>query len=175
MKNKSRHHFSEDIHLLHDFIHTNDALSTFLHCTPTEELAQKIMKEGLVFENYLTHTSDPVSGTDLIELNYFRILRKSYGSYTLIIQIEDNLIKSYSSQLIHTPFHFSEVLTKHMPVSSEDDITVYILPEQFIYGYFDHVRKRGLKNPRFDPGYHPPYFDDNLKYLLKRNKKQKNG
>ena len=170
MKNKSQHRFSEDIHLLHDFIPANDALSTFLHCTPTEELARKIMKEGLVFENCLTHTSDTVSGTDLIELNYFRILRKSYGSYTLIIRIENNLIKLFSQQLVHTPFHFSEVLTKHMPASSQDDMPVYVLPEQFIYGYFDHVRNRGLKNSCFDPGFHPSYFDDNLKSLLNRNK-----
>ncbi|HHJ09396.1 MAG TPA: hypothetical protein ENK25_00705 [Bacteroidetes bacterium] len=167
MKNKPSR-FSEDIHLLYNFINMNagEDLSTFIHCTPSEKSAKLIMEEGLIFENYLTHTSDYVSGTDLVELNYFRLIRRSYGDYTIVIQIDDKLIQYLNRKIRNTPFHFSEVLSKRLPDNLNKESTLYQLPEQFILGYFDHIHNRGIKNPRFDPYYHPSFFEKNLQKLL---------
>ncbi len=167
MKNKTSR-FSEDIQLLHDFITMNggENVSTFLHCTPSEKTARQIMEEGLVFENYLTHTSDSVSGTDLVELNYFRLIRRSYGDYTIIIQIDNKLIQDLNRKIRNTPFHFSEVLSKRLPDHLNAESLSYQLPEPFILGYFDHIHNRGKKNPRFDPCYHPSFFEKNLQILL---------
>ena len=169
MKNKSFPRFSEDIYLLRDFIQEDPALSTFLHCTSSLLLAQQIMNEGLAFESHLTHTSDSVSGTDLIELNYFRIIRKPYGYYTIVIQIDTKLVMDFSHKMQNTPYHFSEALSKYSSQGESDEAPVYRLPEQFIRGYFDHIQNQGVRNPRFDPYYYPAYFNHNLDHLLRQN------
>ncbi|MCD6200792.1 MAG: hypothetical protein J7K46_03190 [Bacteroidales bacterium] len=173
MKNKPSR-FSEDIQFLYDFINMNagEDLSTFIHCTPSEKSAKLIMEEGLIFENYLTHTSDYVSGTDLVELNYCRLIRRSYGDYTIVIQIDDKLIQDINRKIRNTPFHFSEVLSKRLPDNLNKESIPYLLPEQFILGYVDHIHNRGRNNPRFDPYYHPSFFEKNLQILLKYHTNQ---
>ncbi len=170
MKIKPSDHFSADIRLLGDFIGTDRSLVTFLHCTPTEQQARRIMEEGLIFENYLTHTSDHISGSDLIELNYFRLIRKSYGNYTVVIQIDGALIRELSRQIQNTPYHFSEIMGRQMRENPDPENNFYTLPQQFIRGYFDHIHNRAVRNPHFDPHYHPASFEENLERFLNKNK-----
>ncbi len=165
--------FSDTILLFRDFISGDDKLYTFLHNTETEEMARRIMEEGLHFENHLLNTSDHVSGSDLVELNYFRMIRKFYGNYTVVIQINAPLVEDFSRRLKETRYHFSEALSKTRPSYTKDENPVYVLPEQFVRGYFDHIRKTGIDNPRFDPWYFPLYFEDNLQRLLQDHKIKK--
>ncbi len=164
---------SEGIRHFRDFIGGSDRLFTFLHNTDTEERARRILREGLVFENHLLHTSDHVSGTDLIELNYFRMIRRFYGDYTVVIQIDSRLVEDFSRRLRHTSYHFSEALSKTRPTYTREDNPVYILPEEFIRGYFDHHTLTGHSNPRFNPFFFPLYFEDNLQRLLAKESTRK--
>jgi hypothetical protein len=159
--------FSETILLFRDFIRGDEKLYTFLHNTDTEEMARHIMKHGLLFENHLLNTSDHVSGTDLVELNNFRMIRKYYGNYTIVIQISSRLVEDFSRRLKETHYHFSEALSKTRPSYNKEENPVYVLPEQFVRGYFDHLQNKGVDNPRFDPWYFPLYFEDNLQRLLR--------
>jgi hypothetical protein len=156
----------ENIRKLNDLLVCNEKVYIYLHNTPTIELAEKILREGLVFENHLSSTTDQVSQNDLVELNYFRMIRKSYGNISIIIQISSKLVEDISKRLRQSKFHFSEALSKTRPVYNEDEYPVYLLPEQFIKGYFDHSTLRSKTNPKFDPFYFPLYFEDNLQRLL---------
>ena len=153
---------------LQEFIQTKYPVYTYLHNTPGIPGAEKILKEGLLFENHLSSTTDQVSQNDLVELNYFRMIRKSYGEVTIIIQISTKLVEDFSRRLRQTKFHFSEALSKTRPVYNENDYPVYILPEQFIRGYLDHKTLQTKENPKFNPFFFPLYFEDNLQRLLRQ-------
>lgn len=168
MNEKELSGIPENIHKLQEFLQCESKVYTYLHNTTNIPLAEKILKEGLVFENHLSNTTDQVSVNDLIELNYFRMIRKSYGDITIVIQISTKLVEDFSRRLRKTKFHFSEALSKTRPVYNENEYPVYILPEQFIKGYFDHRKIRAKANPKFDPFYFPLYFEDNLQRLLKQ-------
>ncbi|NOY37652.1 MAG: hypothetical protein GXO83_08760 [Chlorobi bacterium] len=168
MTESSTQGIPENIMKLQAFLQCDTKVYTYLHNTPGKELAEKILKEGLVFENHLSSTTDQVSQHDLVELNYFRMIRKSYGDITIVIQISSKLVEDFSRRLRRTKFHFSEALSKTRPVYNENDYPVYQLPEQFIKGYFDHHTNEARKNPKFDPFYFPLYFEDNLQRLLQQ-------
>lgn len=149
-----------------EFIGLEMEISKFIHQTPTRELADLIISDGFEFENHLMHTTDQISGFDLVELNYFLMIRRNYGHYTIVIKIADELINDYTTRLKKSRFHFSEVLSKEPPRISDDDSPVYKLPEQFIKGYFDQSSLEGVYNPKFDPYYRSPLFEINLNNLL---------
>ncbi len=151
--------------LFRNFIGETGEVYTFLHNTPTEAMARRIMKEGLVFENHLLNTADQVSGDDLIELNYFRMIRKYYGDHTVVIQVASALVDELNKRLEKSHLHFSEVLSRSLPAPDGEDVSLYLLPPQFIRGYFDHTREEGTGNPLFNPGYRPPFLEKNLSQL----------
>ena len=167
--NNLKEQIPRDILLFRDFIRGSSDLYTFLHNTISEEMARHIMQGGLIFENHLLNTSDHVSGTDLVELNYFRTIRKYYGDYTVVIQMNARLVEDFSHRLRQTKYHFSEALSKTRPTYTKEDNPVYILPEQFIRGFFDHRKKKGIENPRFDPFFFPLFFEDNLQRLQRQS------
>ena len=145
-----------------DFIGRDAHIFTYLHNTPTWEIAQTIMNRGFKFESHLDHTSDIVSGHDLVELKYFRLTRMRYGIYTIVIQISKSLIDYYSERLKNTHFHFSEVLSKHEAVMSQDHEPIYTLHEQFVRGCFNQQTMEKHFNPKFDPYKQLPVFEENL-------------
>lgn len=149
-----------------EFIGPEVEISKFIHQTPTRELADLIIRDGFEFENHLKHTTDQISGFDLVELNYFLMIRRNYGHYTVVIEIADEIINEYTRRLKNTRFHFSEVLSKGPPRISDDDSPVYKLPEQFIKGYFNQSTLESVYNPKFDPYYKSPQFEINLNKLL---------
>ncbi len=165
---KGNHGISEAIRLFGEFIAGGPEVYTFLHNTTSRVRAENILKRGLRFESHLLNTSDQVAGTDLVELNYFRMIRRYYGNFTVVIQINTKLVEDFSRRLRHTPYHFSEALSKTRPTYNKEENPIYVLPEQFIRGYFDHSTLTGHPNPRFDPHFFPLYFEDNLQRLLKR-------
>jgi len=111
------------------------------------------------------HTTDQISGFDLVELNYFLMIRRDYGSFTIVIEISDKLILDLTKRLRSFNYHFSEALTKLPPWQNDDDNPVYTLPEQFIKGYFDQRTLEKIHNPIFDPHYISPLFEENMARL----------
>ncbi len=148
------------------FIGEDTNLYKYLHNTEKKLTAKRILQEGFNFESHLDHTTDLVSGKDLVELKYFQIKRKRYGNYTIVIEIDKNNVDHFSRKLAKTPYHFSEILTCEEPYIGDNDEPVYKLPIQFIKGFFDHTRQEGIKNNNFNPAFYPEYFNNNLEKLL---------
>ena len=148
-----------------DFIGSDRNLLKFIHNTPTEELAKTIMTEGLDYENHLFYTADQVSGTDPVEVKYFRMIRKNYGDYTVVIEIGMELIEYIAQKIKGYKHCYTEMLSKLPPRISPDGGSIYRLPEQFIKGYFD--QKTGIKvlNPAFSPHIFLEIFDINIHTL----------
>jgi hypothetical protein len=163
-------HLSEEkLKSIQEFIGLEMEISKFLHSTPSREFAEKILINGFEFENHLMHTTDQVSGFDLVELNYFLMIRRNYGQFTLVIEISDILIIDYTKRLRSFNSHFSEALSKYPPRYNEDENPVYTLPEQFIKGYFDQQTSEKIFNPKFDPYYQSPLFEENMVRLTSSN------
>ena len=153
--------------ILQKFMGLDIHMSKFIHQTPTQKLTEKIIKEGFEFENHLMHTTDQVSGFDLVELNYFLMIRRNYGQLTIVIVISDELI-DYLIQISKTSnIHYSEILSKTLPIRRSDDTPLYTLPEQFIKGFFNQITLEKVYNPKFDPHYRPPTIIENLNILTK--------
>ncbi len=151
---------------LSHFMGRDDKLTTFLHSLNSVELAEKIMKNGFIFENHLLNTTDIVSPDDLVEVTYFTNIRKAYGNIILIIQIDNELIQTINAKLINTRSHFSEALTKTPPRTGPNELFVYTLPEQFIMGYFDNTESKEVKNKNFNPYYISDLFEENIQRIL---------
>ncbi len=151
--------------LFQSFISLDERVLVFLHNTSSEALARKIMEEGFRFVNHLTYSCDQVSASDLVQLRYFTILRRSYGEYTIVLCVGKELVEEYSNHLRGTPFHFSEVLAYHPPVINEDGDPLFIMPPHFVKGYFNQQTGAGVLNPKFDPHKRIPDFDQNLRAM----------
>ncbi|UCG27709.1 MAG: hypothetical protein JSV24_12185 [Bacteroidales bacterium] len=159
-------HLSEEkLKIFQAFIGLEMDISKFIHTTPTRQYAEEIIENGFEFENHLMHTTDQVSGFDLVELNYFLMIRRNYGHFTLVIEIADILIIDYTRRLRACNCHFSEALSKNPPRYNDDDNPVYTLPEQFIKGFFDQETSERVYNPLFDPYYRSAIFEENISRL----------
>jgi hypothetical protein len=152
---------------LQEFIGLEINMSKFIHQTPTQELAERIINEGFEFENHLMHTTDQISAFDLVELNYFLMIRRNYGQFTIVIIIADELINFLIQIIKDTNIHYSEILSKTLPICKSEDTPVYILPEQFIKGYFNQITLERVYNPKFDPHFRPPTIIENFEILTK--------
>jgi hypothetical protein len=155
------------------FIGTGSDVLKYLHNTRSEEVAQNILKEGFIFEKYLENTTDLVSGIHLVEIKYFKQIRRSYGDYSIVIEISKKTVEEFSNRLNGTPYHFTEVLSKYKPLLSQDGEPVYTLPEQFVKGYFNQLVGIAVNNPVFDPYYISPSFEENYTYLIDKWKEEK--
>jgi len=142
-------------------------MSKFIHQTPTQELAERIINEGFEFENHLMHTTDQVSGFDLVEINYFLMIRRNYGQFTIVINIADELINYLVQKIKDTNLHYSEILSKTLPRFNSEDTPFYTLPEQFIKGFFNQITHEKILNPKFDPHYRPSTINENFEILMK--------
>jgi len=163
-------HLSEEkLKSLQEFIGQEMDISKFIHTTPSRKFAEEIITNGFKFENHLMHTTDQVSGFDLVELNYFILIRRNYGHFILVIEISDELIIEFTKQLQSFNFHFSEALSKYPPDFNEDENPVYTLPEQFVKGYFDQQTLEKRYNPVFDPHFLSPLFEENMKRLTSQS------
>lgn len=152
---------------LQEFIGLEINMSKFIHQTPTQELAERIINEGFEFENHLMHTTDQISAFDLVELNYFLMIRRNYGQFTIVIIIADELINFLIQIIKDTNIHYSEILSKTLPICKSEDTPIYILPEQFIKGYFNQITLERVYNPKFDPHFRPPTIIENFEILTK--------
>ena len=159
-------HLSEEkLRSLQEFIGQEIDISKFIHTMPSRTVADEILANGFEFENHLMHTTDQVSGFDLVELNYFILIRRNYGNFLIVIEIADKLIIEFTKRLQSFNFHYSEALSKYPPRYNEDENPVYTLPEQFVKGYFDQETLERKVNPVFDPYFRSPLFDENMKRL----------
>lgn len=140
-------------------------LVTFLHNTMTCENAQNILKDGFRFYSHLDYTTDVVSNKDDITITYFNLTRSAYGRYTIIIQIDKDVIQYYSDLLINRHNHFSELLTHLVPEQSNDEEWIYTLAPNFIKGFVDSNNAKFFPNQQFNPSLKHPDFENNMNHL----------
>jgi hypothetical protein len=123
----------------------------FLHNTKDKSIADKILREGFIFENQLPHSTDRVNPNEPIEVTYFLFQRKDYGSYTIIIAIPKNTYEKYTLISNENDIGIEEVLSINKPYYGDNDELIYTLSPKHILGYFNNKTGELILNELWDP------------------------
>ncbi|MFC2137544.1 hypothetical protein ACFLTE_05150 [Bacteroidota bacterium] len=142
----------------------------FSHRTNSEEIARKIMEEGFEFAEAIQSTTDFLVNDEVV-LKYYYNLRRNYGEYNIIICIANEVYDYYLGQLKNSPngkmYTVEELLTEREPRYDEErDQTIFLLPKQFIKGFYNEETAEITKNPDFDPNYNSDKFKENLEKII---------
>jgi hypothetical protein len=114
-----------------EFISNCDQNFCFLHTTNSLEKAESICHNGFVYSQF-DKTTDYVC--DIITLAYMLNIRKHYGDFTIVIQID------------HSITNYAEISIKEYDVEGEE---IFILPPQYIKGYYNRTNHEIIPNPLF--------------------------
>jgi hypothetical protein len=125
----------------------------FLHNTKEEEIADKILAEGFIFENQLSHTSDRINPSEQIEIAYFLFQRKEYGPFTIVIAIPRKVYSLYAASSKRLDLSIEELMSKDKPWVSDNDELVYCLPPEHIAGYYRNDTFEFIGNPLYNSEY----------------------
>ena len=131
----------------------------FLHNTKEKVIAEKILKEGFVFENQLPHSSDRVNPNEPIEITYFLFQRKDYGFYTIIIAIPKTIYDIYTRISNDRETGFEEVISITEPIIGDNDELLYTVSPKHILGYFNVKTSEFVKNEMWDPEFKTASID----------------
>ena len=123
----------------------------FLHNTRDFNIVERLMNEGLIFESQLSHSTDHVNPNEPIEITYFLIQRKDYGSYTIIIAIPKNIFEIYTDESIKNDVGIEEILTITTPYFGDNDEQIYTLSPKHVLGYFNIKTTEFHQNRNWDP------------------------
>jgi len=129
---ESKYDDQEKYRNLIEFIGESQGYDNFLHTTKTEENAKSICQNGFRFEQF-QKTTDYVGNVPA--LVYMLYIRQPYGNFTIIVQISHSL---------HDYESISEKTT------DEDDNEIFILPAQYIKGYYNRITREIFPNPLFN-------------------------
>jgi hypothetical protein len=124
----------------------------FLHNTKEKSIAEKIMREGFIFENQLPHSTDRVNPNEPIEVTYFLFQRKDYGTYTIIIAIPKATYEKYTIISNENDIGIEEVLSINKPYYGDNDELIYTVSPKHILGYFNNKTGELTLNELWDPG-----------------------
>lgn len=130
----------------------------FLHNTKEKAIAEKILKEGFVFENQLPHSTDRVNPNEPIEITYFLFQRKDYGTYTIIIAIPKETYDLYTKYSNDYDTGIEEIISITEPVIGDNDELIYTISPKHILGYFNIKTSEFFKNEGWDPGFMSTIF-----------------
>ena len=123
----------------------------FLHNTKEFDVVENIMNEGFIFERQLAHSTDRVNPNEPIEISYFLVQRKDYGSFTVIIAIPKVIFDSYTGVSNKKDVCIEEVLTVTDPYWGDNDELIYTLSPKHILGYFNIKTSEFYQNRNRDP------------------------
>jgi hypothetical protein len=121
-----------------EFIGESQEYSTYLHTTNSETNAKSICNNGLRYEVF-QKTTDRISHVD--GLIYMLMIREPYGNFTIIIQINAS-IHDYESIS-------KKVIDVDIPIEHSDNNEIFILPPQYIKGYYNRTTREIFENPLF--------------------------
>lgn len=154
------------------FLFENDQeIKLYLHYTAKESVAKTILKEGFKFVNSFYKTAEYIYNDELYLIHRHHE-HKQYGNYVIVICISKEKYISYSEELARLRaknIAVEQVLTEKPPTIDENSDEIYILPRQFIKGYFNYIEGTIVENPDFDINYHSEAFIENLEKI--RSKK----
>ena len=139
------------------FIDYTENLHTYLHNTKTIEVAEKIMSDGFNFYYDLHKTSDEIGSHNIDNIGWWDIQRRSYGDFTVVLQIDKNVFKSISG--MNTKYLSpGQLLSKDRVWNENETDWSFVLHPQYVKGYFDRKKNEGKMNPTFDSS----FFDSEL-------------
>ena len=151
-----------------NFLFENDKKTKlFIHYTPRQDVANKILKEGFKFVNSFYKTAEYIYNDDLY-LVHRHHLHKQYGNYVIVICISKDKYDHYSNELGKLRaknISIEQILTKTPPYKDENSDDVYTFPKQVIKGYFNYTDGTITPNPEFNLSYHSKVFDENIEKL----------
>ena len=141
----------------------------FSHRTHSEDIARKIMQEGFEFADAIQSTTDIIINDEVV-LKYYYNMRRNYGNYNIIICIANEIYDFYLEKLKSSPvgkkYSVEEIITDHSPRYDEErDQTIYILPRQYVKGFYNEETAEIFPNPEFDPFYNSEKFIENFNNL----------
>lgn len=142
-------------------------MKIFLHYTRDENIAQKIMGEGFKFVNSFYKTAEPIIN-DQLDLMYKHSMHKFFGPIVVVIAVSNKVYHFYEEKLhdLHVlDVKTEQILTETKPEINENSDEVYLLPNQYIKGYFNYVSGDIVTNPDFNPHYDSSIFKQNLEKL----------
>ena len=123
----------------------------FLHNTKEFDVVENIMNEGFIFERQLAHSTDRVNPNEPIEISYFLVQRKDYGSFTVIIAIPKVIYESYTGVSNKKDICIEELMTVTDPYWGDNDELMYMLSPKHILGYFNIKTSEFYQNRNWDP------------------------
>lgn len=130
----------------------------FLHNTKEFSVVENIMNEGFVLESQLSHSSDRVNPNEPIEVTYFFLQRKDYGTYTIIIAIPRIIYEIYTAISNEYDICVEDVMTINDPFVSDNDELMYTLSPKHVLGYFNQKTSEFYQNRNWDPFYNNCQF-----------------
>lgn len=133
------------------FILSKDETDSYIHRSESKEKAEKILEEGLYFENSLTNTASYVQNEAVF--NFVLNSHRSYGDYIIVL----NFSKSFGLDLL---------ITKGVKFSKETDEFSYLTNPKYIKGYIDTRENKIYSNKDHDPKY---YDLINLENVIQEN------
>jgi hypothetical protein len=123
----------------------------FLHNTKEFDIVENIMNEGFIFERQLAQSTDRVNPNEPIEISYFLVQRKDYGSFTVIIAIPKVIYETYTGVSNKKDVCIEEVMTVNDPYWGDNDELIYTLSPKHILGYFNIKTSEFYQNRNWDP------------------------
>jgi len=141
----------------------------FLHNTKEFNVVENIMNEGFVFESQLSRSSDRVNPNEPIEVTYFLLQRKDYGTYTIIIAIPKIIYEIYTTVSNKYDTGIEDVMTINDPIISDNDELLYTISPKHILGYLNQKTSEFYQNRNWDP------FYNNCQFRSPGRKIQKSG
>ena len=156
------------------FLFENETKTTlFLHYTGTKDVANKIIQNGFNFVNSFYKTAEYIYNDELYLVQRHHE-HKQFGNYVIIICISKKTYNHYTKELnkLKTKnIAVEQLLTEKLPTLDENLEEVYILPQQFIKGYFNYTTGIIINNPTFNADYHSDIFTENLKKIHRDSNK----
>ncbi|MBU8891382.1 MAG: hypothetical protein KOO66_01285 [Bacteroidales bacterium] len=153
---------------IRNFLFENDDnIKLFLHYTASEDVANKILKEGFHFVNSFYKTAEYIYNDELY-LVHRHHEHKQFGKYVILICISKDIYTRYSNELSNLKaknIAVEQILTETPPYVDENSDEIYTFPKQFIKGYFNYMEGTIVKNPEFDFNYISEVFNENMDKL----------
>ncbi|MBN2521503.1 MAG: hypothetical protein JXB17_13400 [Bacteroidales bacterium] len=141
---------------------------TYIHYTSSEQIAQKIVKEGFKFADTFHKTAESVN-QDSVELLYKHSLRKLYGNCVVVICVNNKIFEYYLNELKikkkDNIISVEQVMVDKPPEINENDEETYLFPNKYVKGYFNYETGQIFRNEEFNPEYDSKKFIKNLERI----------
>lgn len=150
--------------LLHNIFTGEENIRFFIHYTKRGEIAQKILSEGFLYTESFHNSAEEVTN-DKLDLAYKHSMFKLYGSYVVVIGIADDILKKFTEIIREKNIdaYVENILTETKPCyDEEEEEAKYLLPKQYIKGFFNYESGNFTSNSDYNPEYESLVYVENV-------------